>query len=69
MHREQAEQYSGRVTGFQLELDKLRSVLRQENDVLSRTDRKRFAYVNALKAVDHANEGLGELLQTLKELV
>ncbi|MCY3018910.1 MAG: hypothetical protein NTW87_07775 [Planctomycetota bacterium] len=69
MHKEQAEQYSGRITEFQLELDKLRSVLRQENDDLSPTDRKRFAYVSALKAVDHANERLGELLQTLREFV
>ena len=69
MHKEAFEQYETRIAGFQLELDKMRSLVRQDNDALQPSDRKRFNHVHALEAIDHANESLGALRQALGELL
>ena len=69
MQKEPVEQYCARIAQFQLELDKIRSMIRQENDSLTAIDRKRFTCVKSIGAIDQANEKLGEVVLSLKELV
>jgi len=69
MHREDIEHYRSRIAQFQLELEKLRILVRQDLEELDANDRRRFQWPRIRDRVTVLVDTLGELRGDLAGLM
>ena len=69
MASEDLDNYWKQIVAFQLQLEKLQSILRQEADELKTEDRQRLVYDRAYKDVASTIEAVRTLRRTLNDLI